>query len=122
MFDQPSLSGKSWVTLRGHVPAAGYVAQAAATAALASTARTSTSAMRDPLSGASSIVAAPRTSIVHSAGAMNVLPATVVRGVSAARTSLVPACEGLVDSAEHPGAVKAATRRKKTLAARMGKP
>jgi hypothetical protein len=41
----------------------------------------------DPPSGASRIVPAPRTRIVHSTGAMNVLPATVVFGVSAASFS-----------------------------------
>src|SRR5262245_4204619 len=76
--------------------------------------------MRDPLSGDSSIVAAPRTPIFHPAGAMNVLPATVVRGVSAARTSLVPACEDLVESAEHPGGMRATARKTKRLAGRMG--
>src|SRR5688500_11279893 len=61
----------------------------------ASGALTSTSAMCESPSGAARMVAGPRTSTRQPAGAMNVLPATVVRRVSAASTS--PAgCAGAV--------------------------
>src|SRR5688572_31753653 len=43
----------------------------------------STSTRNDPPSGASRIVAGPRTVTVQPAGATKVLPSTVVRGVSA---------------------------------------
>src|SRR5215467_10334826 len=47
----------------------------------------SISAIREPASGASRIVAGPRTVIAQPAGAMNVAPSTVVRGVSAVSRS-----------------------------------
>src|SRR5690242_3859183 len=49
--------------------------------------------MRDPASGASSMVACPFTAMVHPAGATNVLPPTVVFGVSAVSRSAA-ACAG----------------------------
>src|SRR5262245_17604157 len=48
-------------------------------------------AMKDPPSGTSRMVAAPRTRSDQPAGAMNVLPATVVFGVSVAMRSDVAA-------------------------------
>src|SRR6476661_882489 len=74
------------VSLRRGAP---HAAQAAATAASASFASTSTSTIRDPTSGGSRRVAAPRTAIFQSLGATNEVPRAVVRGVSARRTSNV---------------------------------
>ena len=64
-----------------------YAAQAAATAASESLPSTSTSAIADPSSGGVRIVAAARTVTDQPAGAMKVLPPTVLRGVSAATRS-----------------------------------
>src|SRR5918995_6249102 len=100
MLDQPSLSGKLLVTLRGHFASGRYAAHAAATAPSAFGACTSTNAMCELPSGGSRIVAGPRTSIRHPAGAMNLFPSTVVRGVSAARTSLALAAGVCFNAAE----------------------
>jgi hypothetical protein len=70
-----------------------YAAHAAATASAAlATSFTGTSkrTMNDPPSGASRIVAFPRTSSDHPAGATNVLPVMVVLGVSTAMRSGAP--------------------------------
>ena len=79
---QPSWSGESLTTFKGHLASGLYACQAAATAASAFGARTSTNTMCESPSGASRIVAGPRVVIVHPAGAMNVLPSTVVFAVS----------------------------------------
>src|SRR5688572_13643926 len=87
---QPSLSATGVTTLSGHFASGLYAPHAAATAALSSfalAAGTSINAMNDPPSGASRIVAGPRTSRDQPAGATNVLPATVVLGESTATRS-----------------------------------
>ena len=91
MFDQPSLSGKSFVTLSGHLAASGLYRPGGRDGGvgvrrLYIDQRDVRVAFRRREDGRR----APNLDR-HPAGAMNVLPATVVRGVSAARTSLFAA-------------------------------
>lgn len=79
--------------LSGHFASGRYAAHASAIPASAVFVLTSISAIRESPSAASIIVAAPFTMTDHSAGAMNVLPATVVRGVSTASRSATAAGE-----------------------------
>src|SRR5215467_12901692 len=79
----PSRSGRSFVTFTGHFASGLQIFHAAARASSAVFASASTSATHESPSGASRIVALPFTRIVQSFGATNVLPSTVVLGVSA---------------------------------------
>src|ERR1051326_781242 len=76
------------MTFTGHFASGLYAFHAAASASSELLAGTSTNAIQELPSGASRIVAGPCTRIDQSFGAMNVLPATVVFGVSAANRSL----------------------------------
>src|SRR5262249_39584980 len=79
--------------------------QATATAASAASAWTSTSAIREPASGASRIVAGPRTVIDQLAGVMNVALSTVVCGVFVVSRSLAgAAASGLLAAGVGAGA------------------
>src|SRR5688572_15711260 len=76
--------------MSGHFASGLYAAHATATAesaVAASFTGTSTRAMNEPPSGASRMVAGPRTTSDQPAGATKVFPATVVLGVSAVMRS-----------------------------------
>src|SRR5918992_373191 len=84
---QPSSSAHGFTTLSGHFASGLYSFHAAATAASALGAWRSMSAMAELPSGASRMMAGPRTAILQPAGAMKRLPAVVVLGVSRASRS-----------------------------------
>src|SRR6516165_1988748 len=88
--------------------------------------------MREPASGASRIVARPRTAIVQPAGARNVLPSTVVRFASAERRSgcggaslvelaLAPALVAVVGTVGFAGEPQATNRARVKRCARMSR-
>src|SRR6185503_18860907 len=123
---QPSLSATGVVTLSGHFASGLYAAHAALIAASASTASfagTSTSAMNEPPSGASRTVAGPRTTSDQPAGATNVLPATVVLGVSAVIFSAASSVRaaGMLTKPEAAAMIRIAGRRTARMVAPSGR-